>query len=595
MSDPLDYTVAWVCSNITQSIAARAFLDEEHHSPNNLWSSLEFSYTFGRIWEHNLVIVNLTSHHSRFSLSRAAVDLKKYFLNVRICLMVGIGGGLPSQAHDIRLGDVVVGFANNGNDVDGQHYTLSGYESQLFLNTGPPPIVLSTAVTQLIIEYETAGNPLNDKIQKVFEKSPQLAKLYGRPSPASDRLYQSQVGHVYRDETCRSCGDDPSDLVLRNPRMQHDAPAVHYGLVGSFNWEITDSVYRDKISAETGMLCSERDAAGLETHCPCLLIRGISHYCDSHQGQIWGKHASIVAAAFAKELLHRIAPSQLANEASMDSDMFNGNDRASRVGVQQESERETENKTESRYGADIEDDAKGEDGVESTMSSETDIESLLSEGSHLSSQSSQGQLGSILIIEFAILLLCDNDLNQMYPRAIFKLGLAKFQRNFTRFLKRYGKDLINEASNELQRQAGQFVYQVARRTAAQVGKTLGQGGGKLPVEQLPTLSGSNLAVVDAWLNSHEQHDPKLGGEAFVVDSESSESEDENQTSLETLDEVKEFMVSTKAFSTLRQDFLDWLETGKIHGDKSMTKTTEPVLDIREDPEISHPISTRGLI
>ncbi|KAJ5347797.1 uncharacterized protein N7506_001050 [Penicillium brevicompactum] len=604
MSDPLGYTVAWVCSDTTECVVAREFLDEEHDSPINSSPSDKIIYTLGRIWEHNVVIATLARRFwGIYSTTRVVLDLQKTFPNIRICLMVGIGGGLPSQSHDIRLGDVVVSFSSNSQSSHVQYdpfETASGSLIQSSLCTSSPPVFLSTAVTQLMIEYEKAGNSLKSKVHRVLEKWPQPPKKYQRPGPVYDRLYQSHVVHVNDDETCNSCGDDLSHLVVRNSRLEIDAPAIHYGLIGSSNLIIRDASYRDKISAETGILCYILDTPDWVFHFPCLLVRGISDYCDSHKNRVWWGYASIVAAACAKDLLKHINPRQLEQEAKIGDILLNGDASVPRVGRQSsglevEDGTESHVEAESEYGAESEDVDKSEDEVKSTIIYETDLESILSEGSHLSSQSSQSQLGSILILEFANLLLSDNDLGRLYPKAISKLGLAKFQRNFTRFLKRYGKDLTNEASNERQRQAGQFVCQVARRTAAQVGKTLGQGGDKLPVEQLPLLSGSSLAVVDAWLNSHEQHDPNLGREAFVDDSESSESEDENQTSLETLEEVKEFMVSTKAFSTLRQDFLEWLETGKRHGDKNMTKTTEPVLDNREDPEISHPISTRGLI
>jgi hypothetical protein len=32
------------------------------------------------------------------------------FPNIRIGLLVGVGGGAPSPKHDIRLGDIVVSF-----------------------------------------------------------------------------------------------------------------------------------------------------------------------------------------------------------------------------------------------------------------------------------------------------------------------------------------------------------------------------------------------------------------------------------------------------------------------------------------------------
>lgn len=36
---------------------------------------------------------------------------------------------------------------------------------------------------------------------------------------------------------------------------------------------------------------------------PCLVIRGICDYADSHKNKIWQPYAAAVAAAYAKELL----------------------------------------------------------------------------------------------------------------------------------------------------------------------------------------------------------------------------------------------------------------------------------------------------
>jgi hypothetical protein len=43
-----------------------------------------------------------------------ARDIPHSFPNVRIGLMVGIGGGAPSRGHDIRLGDIVVSSPSRG-------------------------------------------------------------------------------------------------------------------------------------------------------------------------------------------------------------------------------------------------------------------------------------------------------------------------------------------------------------------------------------------------------------------------------------------------------------------------------------------------
>ncbi|KAM0191940.1 hypothetical protein ACHAPI_008660 [Fusarium lateritium] len=50
-------------------------------------------------------------------------------------------------------------------------------------------------------------------------------------------------------------------------------------------------------------ICLETEAAGLMNHFPCLVIRGISDYADSHKNDRWQKYAAVTAAAYAKELL----------------------------------------------------------------------------------------------------------------------------------------------------------------------------------------------------------------------------------------------------------------------------------------------------
>jgi hypothetical protein len=45
------------------------------------------------------------------------------------------------------------------------------------------------------------------------------------------------------------------------------------------------------------------EAAGLINDFPCLVIRGICDYADSHKNKEWQGYAAAIAAAYAKELL----------------------------------------------------------------------------------------------------------------------------------------------------------------------------------------------------------------------------------------------------------------------------------------------------
>src|SRR4029077_6880907 len=60
---------------------------------------------------------------------------------------------------------------------------------------------------------------------------------------------------------------------------------------------------------ELDILCFEMEAAGLMDSFPCLVIRGICDYSDSHKNKQWREYAAATAAAYAKELLSVIPAS----------------------------------------------------------------------------------------------------------------------------------------------------------------------------------------------------------------------------------------------------------------------------------------------
>jgi hypothetical protein len=61
---------------------------------------------------------------------------------------------------------------------------------------------------------------------------------------------------------------------------------------------------RDLLSKKhNNALCFEMEAAGLMDVFPCLVIRGICDYSDSHKNDAWQKYAAATAAAYAREIL----------------------------------------------------------------------------------------------------------------------------------------------------------------------------------------------------------------------------------------------------------------------------------------------------
>lgn len=318
MSDPHIYTVGWICALYIECVAAQAFLDDKHGQPEYLSPHDNNSYTLGRIGRHNVVIAVLPNgEYGISSAAGVAKDMLHSFPNIRIGLLVGIGGGAPSEKHDIRLGDVVVGISSNGEGAVVQYDFGKAIQGENFKETGflnQAPTLLRTAVNNLRAEHELEGNQIQKAIDSVFARKPRLRRNYSRPEASSDRLYQSLVVHSAEgeDDCSTVCGNDPSSLITRRERGEDDHnPDVHYGLIASANTLMKDALFRDDLVERKDILCFEMEAAGLMNHFPCLVIRGICDYSDSHKNKAWQRYAAMTAASYTRELLKYIAPTRI--------------------------------------------------------------------------------------------------------------------------------------------------------------------------------------------------------------------------------------------------------------------------------------------
>jgi nucleoside phosphorylase len=325
MSNPNDYTVGWICAIVTEYVATQAFLDEKHEGPEYVSANDNNDYTLGKVGRHNVVIAVLPD--GEYGTSSAAIvarDMLHSFPNIRIGLMVGIGGGAPSLKHDIRLGDIVVSAPRDGKGGVFQYDFGKTIQDQSFQTTGflnQPPVILRAAMTGLKAQYESEGHQLEAAIDNLLEKKPRLRKKYKRPDSSNDIIYQPEIIHPANDSTSCVivCGNDLSKLVPRLERSEdEDNPEIHYGLIASANQLMKDAIVRDRLAAEMDVLCFEMEAAGLMNHFPCVVIRGICDYSDSHKNKEWQGYAAMAAAAYAKDLLCRIPPNKVEAEKRID-------------------------------------------------------------------------------------------------------------------------------------------------------------------------------------------------------------------------------------------------------------------------------------
>ncbi|KAK1637829.1 hypothetical protein BDP81DRAFT_460453 [Colletotrichum phormii] len=289
-----DWDIAWICALPTELVAAEAMLDEEHDalplhtSYGNAYTVDTNTYTLGSIEGHSVVITCLPAdQYGTNNAANVVTNLVRTFPSTRLALMVGIGGVVPGSANDIRLGDVVVGTRT-------MQYDLGKIGTGAEIQRTAIPRTLhhsfGKAITVLRAKHDREPSRVPQILKERFETLPH----YGRPI-AADRLFLSTYDHP-----------EPSD------------PSIASG-----NQVMKNAAERDTAARTLDVVCFEMEAAGIMDIVPCLPIRGICDYADSHKNMDWQRYAAAAAAAYTRELsvlpsadsgtraVSRVGPSQV--------------------------------------------------------------------------------------------------------------------------------------------------------------------------------------------------------------------------------------------------------------------------------------------
>lgn len=309
-----EYQVGCVCALPKELTAARAMLDDEHEPYTNQVPHDNNSYVLGRIHGHNVVIACLPAGvYGTASAATVANNMLRTFTGILFGVMLGIGGGIPSanKDGDIRLGDVVVSQPDGTNSGVVQYDLRKNLGRGVFKRQGalrPAPTVLLTALASLQSRYHFNGNRISETLSVTLKRLPQLAEIgYTYPGLDKDVLYCSNVEGHEDGSRCSQCQDG---IVNREARKDQ-SPMVHYGVITSGNELIRNMVEQDRLGREFGAKCVEMEAAGLMNDFPCIVVRGICDYADSHKNDVWQEYAAFTAAGFTKELLSIVKPAKV--------------------------------------------------------------------------------------------------------------------------------------------------------------------------------------------------------------------------------------------------------------------------------------------
>lgn len=305
-----DYKVGWICPLEVEQTAALVMLDQEHRPLPQPYSDHNV-YTLGSIGGHNVVIAGLHTPGNT-PAATAVAQMRMTFPSIRFGMLVGIGGGVPTRTESgmIRLGDIVVSKPA-GEHSGAVQYDHGKAEAGDFRRTGilppPPPVLLNAAQDLAAKRARMRHDPVELNLSKIDTKAFGLRK-YKRPNPESDHLYRADYTHSQPGLSCDECLCDPAFRLDRevdepdNNNSDASRIIVHRGTIASGELVIKNGQLRDSLAAQHNILCFETEAAGAMTDFPCIVIRGISDYCDSHKNDKWHGFAAAAAAAYARQL-----------------------------------------------------------------------------------------------------------------------------------------------------------------------------------------------------------------------------------------------------------------------------------------------------
>ncbi|EJT73741.1 hypothetical protein GGTG_07597 [Gaeumannomyces tritici R3-111a-1] len=323
-----DYHVAWICAvRDIELLPARLMLDVDHLAPGYDTEYNEYTYLFGEINRHNVVLATLLdSKKGNVNSGHLASQLFRTFPAIRITLLVGIGGGIPSSPphanplQDIHLGDVVVGYPLSGNPPS-IYYAYGRFKpgGREVLDKGrmeyPDRRALS-GLDVLISDYEFDPEEVRARLSEQLKRlrdNKRHGHKFRLPPPDSDKLFKSDNHHQGDWGDCDKCHG--LELVKRPPRQDEDRETLvfHRGMVAIGDQVIRDGEERERIRelCDGFARCVDMVAAGVEINRKCLIIRGISNYADSHKNDEWKQCAAGHAAAFARQLLCTIPAGEL--------------------------------------------------------------------------------------------------------------------------------------------------------------------------------------------------------------------------------------------------------------------------------------------
>ena len=341
------FEVAIICALPLEYDAASLLFDEFWDNDNGQLGKApgdSNTYTTGRIGRHNVVLV-LLPHMGKVNAASASACLRMSYARIRLEILLGICGAVPvleSENHrEVLLGDVVL--SNQVVQHDFGRLYPDGFirKDSIKDNLSKPNKEILSLLA--VIQTELGLQQLQEKtaffLGQLQGKATYIKRraCYSYPGTSCDKLFEAGYRHMHHvpsncicqqwkvnsdpvcenaiNSSCDSLGCDRAYLIERHRLKQLDElglgsgespmPFIHVGAIASGDTVVKSGEHRDAIAKKDNVIAFEMEGAGIWNETPCLIIKGVCYYSDSHKNKVWQDFAAATAASSAKAILER--------------------------------------------------------------------------------------------------------------------------------------------------------------------------------------------------------------------------------------------------------------------------------------------------
>ncbi|KAK6832630.1 hypothetical protein RU639_004351 [Aspergillus parasiticus] len=327
--DRSGFSIAIICALTVEADAVTLLFDEVYDKYGDVYGKHprdDNSYTVGVIGKHNVVLCYMPEM-GKVSAASVATSMKFSYPEVSLALVVGVCGGvplLPSSNTPIFLGDVIISHAVVRYDYGRQYPDGFKRKGSIPDTLGRPNRKIRTLLRQL--QTSMARSDLQNGISQYLEVLQRSEPRWQYPGKACDVLFDASYHHKHhqqatslkclcfnsdspgqicqeaQESSCNSLECDENRIIRRRPSDAAGA-SIHIGTIASSDMVMKSGEHRDKLAKDEDVAGFDMEGAGVWDELPCIIIKGVCDYADSHKDKKWQAYAAATGASSAKAFL----------------------------------------------------------------------------------------------------------------------------------------------------------------------------------------------------------------------------------------------------------------------------------------------------